>query len=44
MIHKQLTTFYKVKYGSIFIGYNKSHGIGIKVIYGSVIGQLYGLL
>ena len=34
MIHKQLTTYFKVKYGSILIGYYKSHGVGIRVIYG----------
>ena len=34
MIHKQLTTYFKVKYESILIGYYKSHGIGIRVIYG----------
>ena len=34
MINKQLTTYFKVKYGSILIGYYKSHGIGIMVIYG----------
>ena len=32
MIHKQLTTYFKVKYKSIFIGYYKSHGDGIRVI------------
>ena len=32
MIHKQLTTYFKVKYGSILIGCNKSHGVGIRVI------------
>ena len=32
MIHKQLTTYFRVKYKSIFIGYYKSHGVGIKVI------------
>ena len=31
MIQKQLT-FFKVKYGSILIGYYKSHGVGIRVI------------
>ena len=31
MIHKQLTTYFKVKYGSIFKGYYKSHGVGIRV-------------
>ena len=28
MIHKQLTTYFKVKYGTIMIGYYKSHGVG----------------
>ena len=32
MIHKQFTTHFKVKYGSILIGYHKSHGVGIRVI------------
>ena len=32
MIHKQLTTYFKEKYGSILIEYNKSHGVGIRVI------------
>ena len=37
MIYKQLTTYFKiniikVKYGSILIGYYKSHGVGIRVI------------
>ena len=32
MIYKQLTTYFKVKYGSIMIGYYKSHGVVIKVI------------
>ena len=32
MIHKQLTTYVKVKYGSILMGYYKSHGVGIRVI------------
>ena len=34
MIHKQLTTYFKVKNGSILdiIGYYKSHGVGIRVI------------
>ena len=29
---QQLATYFKVKHGSIFIGYYKSHGVGIKVI------------
>ena len=32
MIHKQLTIYFKVKYGSILIGYYKLHGVGIRVI------------
>ena len=32
MIHKQLTTYLKIKYGSILIGYYKSYGVGIRVI------------
>ena len=31
-IHKQLTTYFKVKYVPILIGYYKSHGDGIRVI------------
>ena len=34
IIHKQLTTYFKVKHGSIFIGYYKSNGVGIRVIKG----------
>ena len=29
---KQLMTYFKVKYGSILIGYYKSHEVGIRVI------------
>ena len=32
MIHKQVITYFKVKYGSILIGYYKSHVVGIRVI------------
>ena len=32
MINKQFTIYFKVKYGSIFIGYYKSHVVGIRVI------------
>ena len=32
MTHKQLTIYFKVKYGSILIGYYNSHGVGIRVI------------
>ena len=32
MIQKQLTTYFKVKYGSILIRYYKSHRVRIMVI------------
>ena len=32
MIHTQLMTYFKVKYGSILIVYYKSYGVGIRVI------------
>ena len=32
MKHKLLTTYFKVKYGSILIVYYKSHGVNIRVI------------
>ena len=32
MIHTHLMTYFKVKYGSILIGYYKSHEVGIRVI------------
>ena len=32
MIHKQLTIYFKVKYGSILIGYYISYGVGVRVI------------
>ena len=32
MTQKQLTTYFKVKYGYILIEYYKSHGVGIRVI------------
>ena len=32
MIDKQLTTYFKVKYESILIGYYKSHGSRYRVI------------
>ena len=35
MILNQLTIYFKVKYGSILIGYNKSHGVGIRVRVGN---------
>ena len=32
MIHKQLTTYLKINYGFILIGYYKSHGVGNRKI------------
>ena len=32
MIYNKFKTHFKVKYESIFIGYHKSHGVGIRVI------------
>ena len=32
MIYNKITTYFKVKYGYILIGYYKSHGVGIRVI------------
>ena len=32
MIQKLLTTYFKLRYGSILNGYYKSHGVGIMVI------------
>ena len=32
MIHKHLTKYFKVKLGSILIGYYESHGVGIRVM------------
>ena len=44
MIHKQFTIHFKVKYGSILIGYHKSHGVGIrKIIWVSII-KIYWLI
>ena len=40
MIHKQLMTYFKVKYGSILIGYYQLHGVGIRVIYGVGIRKI----
>ena len=34
MIHTKITTYFKVKYGYILIGYNTSHGVGIRVFKG----------
>ena len=47
MIHKQLkliTTYFKVKYRSILIGYYKSHGVGIRVIIWVAIIKIYWLI
>ena len=32
IIHKQLTIYFKVKYGYIFTGYYKLYGVVIRVI------------
>ena len=46
MIHKQLRTYFKVKYGYIyiFIGYYKSHGVGNKKIIWVAINNIYWLI
>ena len=44
MIHKQLTTYFKVKYGSICIGYYKSHGVGNRKIIWVALIKLYWLI
>ena len=44
MIHKQLTTYFKVKYGSIFIGYYISHGVGNRKIIWVYIIKIYWLI
>ena len=44
MIQKQLTTCFKVKYGSILIGYYKSHGVGIRKIIWVAIIKIYWLI
>ena len=41
MIHKQLTIYFKVKYGSILIGYYKSHGVGNRKIIWVAIIKIY---
>ena len=44
MIHKQLTTYLKLKYRSILIGYYKSHWVGNrKIIWVSII-KIYWLI
>ena len=44
MIHKHLTKHFKVKFGSILIGYYKSHGVGNrKSIWISII-KIYCLI
>ena len=44
MIHKQLTTYFKVKYGSILNGYYKSHGVGNRKIIRVAISKIYWLI
>ena len=41
MIHKQLTIYVIVKYGSILIGYYKSHGVGNRKIIWVAIIKIY---
>ena len=44
MIQKQLKTYFKVKYVSIFIGYYKAHGVGnMKIIWDTII-KIYWLI
>ena len=44
MIHKQLTKYFKVKYGFILIGYYKSHGVGNRKIIWVAIIKIYWLI
>ena len=44
MIHKQLTIYFNVKYGYIFIGYYKSHGVGNRKIIWVAIIKIYWLI
>ena len=44
MIHKQLTTYFKVKYESIMIGYYKSHGVGNRNLIWVAIIKIYWLI
>ena len=44
MIHEQLMTYFKVKYGSILIGYHKSHGVGNRKIIWVAILKIYWLI
>ena len=44
MIHKQLTIYFKVKYGSILIRYYKSHGVGNRKIIWVSISKIYWLI
>ena len=43
-IHKQLTTYCKVKYRYIFIVYYKSHGVGNKKTIRVAIIKIYWLI
>ena len=44
MIHKQLMTYFKVKYGSILFGYYKSHRVGNRKIIWVAIIKIYWLI
>ena len=44
MIHNKLKTYFKLKYGSILIGYYKSHGVGNRKIIWVAILKIYWLI
>ena len=44
MIHKQLTTYFKVKYGYKLSGYYISHGVGNRTIIWVAIIKIYWLI
>ena len=44
LIYQQITTSFKVKYGSISIGYCKSHGVGNRKIIWVAIIKIYWLI
>ena len=44
MINKELTIYFKVKYGYIFIEYYKSHGVGNSKIIWVPIIKVYWLV
>ena len=44
MIHKHLTTYFKVKFESILITYYKSHGVGNRKIIWVATIKIYWLI